>query len=114
MIVEKMSRAKPSHPNLTDLDMLDAVDVAQMLHMPISTVLDFARRDVIPGHKIGRRWIFLRDEIEATVRDAPGSRPLPAAVPSPAKTVPPAGSSSRGHPRRARLAESPAQAKLFG
>jgi hypothetical protein len=114
MILEEMARSKPSHPTLTDLDMLDAVEVAQLLRMPVSTVLDFARRDVIPGHKIGRRWIFLRDEIEATVRDAPGSRPLPAAALSPAKTALPAGSSSRGHPRSARLAESPAQAKLFG
>lgn len=23
---------------------------------------------VVPGHKLGRRWIFLRDEIEAAVR----------------------------------------------
>lgn len=107
-----MAGSKPSHPNLTDLDMLDAVEVAQLLRMPVSTVLDFARRDVIPGHKIGRRWIFLRDEIEATVRDAPGSRPLPAPALYPAKTAP-VGSSSRGHPRSARLAESPAQAKLF-
>jgi hypothetical protein len=121
MIVEKMARSKPSHPNLTDRDMLDAVEVAQMLRMPVSTVLDFARRvldfarrDVIPGHKIGRRWIFLRDEIEATVRDAPGSRPLPAAAPPPAKTALPAGPRSHGHPRDARSARSPDQATLFG
>ena len=111
---EKMAGSKPSHPNLTDLDMLDAVEVAQLLRMPVSTVLDFARRDVIPGHKIGRRWIFLRDEIEATVRDAPGSRPLPAAVPPPAKPALPAGPRSRGHPRGARSAASSAQARLFG
>ena len=109
-----MARSKPSHPNLTDLDMLDAVEVAQLLRMPVSTVLDFARRDVIPGHKIGRRWIFLRDEIEATVRDAPGSRPVPASAPSPTKPALPAGQRSRGHPRGARSAASSAQAMLFG
>ena len=109
-----MAGSKPSHPNLTDLDMLDAVEVAQLLRMPVSTVLDFARRDVIPGHKIGRRWIFLRDEVEATVRDAPGSRPVPAAAPPPTKPALQAGRRSRGHPGVARSAESSAQAKLFG
>jgi hypothetical protein len=39
--------------------------------MPISTVLEYARRGLIPGHKLGRRWIFIRDEIEAAVRAAP-------------------------------------------
>ena len=28
----------------------------------------------LPGRKLGRRWIFLRDEIEATVRGQPGDR----------------------------------------
>lgn len=114
MIRGEVARSKPSHPKLTDLDMLDAVEVAQLLRMPVSTVLDFARHDVIPGHKIGRRWIFLRDEIEATVRHAPGSRPLPTVAPAPAKTALPAGRRSRGHPRAAGSAESPAQATLFG
>lgn len=54
--------------------MLDARQVAELLHMPLSTVLDFARRGVLPGHKLGRRWIFLRDELEAGVRDAPACR----------------------------------------
>jgi excisionase family DNA binding protein len=108
-----MAASKPSHPNLTDLDMLDAAEVAELLRMRVSTVLDLARRGVIPGHKIGRRWIFLRDEIETTVRRAPGSRPSPTAAPPPAKTEPPDGRRSRGHPRAAR-SQSPAQAKLFG
>ena len=51
--------------------MLAAREVAELLHIPLSTVLDFARRGVLPGHKLGRRWIFLRDELEAGVRDAP-------------------------------------------
>jgi len=29
---------------------------------------------VLPGRKLGRRWIFLRDELEAGVRDAPARR----------------------------------------
>jgi hypothetical protein len=53
---------------LTREDVLDGGDVAELLDMPISTVLEYARRGVLPARKLGRRWIFLRDEIEARVR----------------------------------------------
>ena len=49
-------------------DVLDGRDVAELLHMPISTVLEYARRGLLPARKLGRRWIFIRDEIEAAVR----------------------------------------------
>jgi excisionase family DNA binding protein len=52
-------------------DACDAHEVAELLHMPLSTVLDLARRGVLPGHKLGRRWIFLRDELELGLRHAP-------------------------------------------
>lgn len=58
-------------PRLTREDVLDGREVAELLHLPISTVLEYARRGVLPGRKLGRRWIFLRDEVEATVRQAP-------------------------------------------
>ncbi len=63
-----------THPRLTREDVLDGRDVAELLHLPISTVLEYARRGLLPGHKLGRRWIFLRDEIEAAVRSQPGDR----------------------------------------
>jgi excisionase family DNA binding protein len=63
-----------THPRLTREDVLDGRDVAELLHLPISTVLEYARRGLLPGHKLGRRWIFLRDEIEAAVRGRPGDR----------------------------------------
>jgi len=44
-----------------------------LLHLPHSTVLEFARRGVIPAHKLGRRWLFLRDEVDAAVRAAPAN-----------------------------------------
>jgi excisionase family DNA binding protein len=59
-------------PRLTREDVLDGRDVAELLHMPISTVLEYARRGLLPGHKLGRRWIFLRDEVEAAVRGRSG------------------------------------------
>jgi Helix-turn-helix domain len=62
-------------PRLTREDILDGRDVSELLHLPISTVLEYARRGVLPGRKLGRRWIFLRDEIEAAVRSRPRDRP---------------------------------------
>jgi excisionase family DNA binding protein len=61
----------PPHPRLTREDVLDGRAVADLLHLPISTVLEYARRGLLPGHKLGRRWIFLRDEIETAVRSGP-------------------------------------------
>jgi excisionase family DNA binding protein len=63
--------ASSSRPRLTAVDVLDGAEVARLLHLPVSTVLDFARRGVLPGRKLGRRWIFLRDELEYAVRAAP-------------------------------------------
>ncbi len=68
------SDARPSHirPRLTREDVLDCREVGELLHLPVSTVLEYARRGLLPGHKLGRRWIFLRDEIEAAVRGQMG------------------------------------------
>jgi excisionase family DNA binding protein len=66
-----MPTSIPTHPRLTREDVLDGGDVAELLHLPLSTVLEYARRGLLPGHKLGRRWIFLRDEIEAAVRSRP-------------------------------------------
>jgi excisionase family DNA binding protein len=74
----------PPRRSLTREDVLDAQEVADLLHMPLSTVLDFARRGILPGHKLGRRWIFLRDELEAGVREAPGSLDFPTRPERPA------------------------------
>ena len=63
----------PTHPRLTREDVLDGRDVAELLHLPLSTVLEYARRGLLPGRKLGRRWIFLRDEIEVAVRWRPGA-----------------------------------------
>lgn len=63
-----------THPRLTREDVLDGREVAELLHLPVSTVLEYARRGLLPGHKLGRRWIFLRDEVEAAVRSRPGDR----------------------------------------
>lgn len=53
---------------LTRDDVLDGREVAELLHIPTSTVLEYARRSLLPARKLGRRWIFIRDEIESAVR----------------------------------------------
>jgi excisionase family DNA binding protein len=44
---------------------MTAAEVAALLRVPRSTVEDWARRDVVPSRKIGRRRLFLRPKIEA-------------------------------------------------
>ena len=46
-------------------DVLTAGEVARLLHVPKSTVEDWARRGVIPSKKVGRRRLYLRQRIEA-------------------------------------------------
>ena len=50
-------------------DVLTAGEVARLLHVPKSTVEDWARRGVIPSRKVGRRRLYLRQRIEALLLD---------------------------------------------
>jgi excisionase family DNA binding protein len=50
---------------LTAADVLDAGEVAELLHMPRSSVEDLARRGVVPSRKVGRRRLFIRSRVEA-------------------------------------------------
>ena len=73
------ARGEATLRGLTRHDVLSGRDVAELPGMPPSTVLEYARRGVIPAHKLGRRWIFIRDEVDAVVRSAPShSTPRPA------------------------------------
>lgn len=69
---------------LTREDVLDVREVADLLHMPLSTIFDYARRGLLPAHKLGRRWVFLHDELDAALRMAPRSA---AAQPAPQPPV---------------------------
>jgi excisionase family DNA binding protein len=52
---------------LTAADVLCAGEVAELLHVPVSTVHDWARRGVLPSRKIGRRRLYIRQQIEAVL-----------------------------------------------
>ena len=49
---------------LTRADVLTAREVGDLLHLPPSTVYDLARRGLLPAHRVGRAWRFIRQEIQ--------------------------------------------------
>jgi len=51
-------------PGLRRDDVLSAGEVADLLHMPVSTVYYLARRGDIPACRLGRTWRFLLPRIE--------------------------------------------------
>ncbi|HUB74242.1 MAG TPA: helix-turn-helix domain-containing protein [Solirubrobacteraceae bacterium] len=46
---------------------MTARDVALLLHAPVSTVEDWARRRILPSVKVGRRRLYIRQDIEAAL-----------------------------------------------
>ncbi len=56
---------------------LDRTEIVEPgLHAPVSTVEDWARGDILPSVKIGRRRLYIREQIE-TVLTEPGRRTRP-------------------------------------
>jgi excisionase family DNA binding protein len=54
---------------LTGADVMTAVEVSELLHLPVSTVYYLARRGELPASRLGRTWRFLRPRIEELLRD---------------------------------------------
>ena len=44
-------------------ELLTAEEVAELLHIPRSTVNDYARRGVLPSIKLGRHVRFVRSDV---------------------------------------------------
>jgi excisionase family DNA binding protein len=59
---------------LTAADVMTASDVAVLLHAPVSTVEDWARRGILPSVKIGRRRLYIRQSIEAVLTSGTPTR----------------------------------------
>jgi excisionase family DNA binding protein len=49
---------------LTRDDVMTAGEVAELLHLPVSTVYMLAQRGEIPSCRLGRTWRFLRSNLE--------------------------------------------------
>jgi len=56
---------------LTAADVMTGREVAALLHAPVSTVEDWARRNILPSVKIGRRRLYIRQSIEAVLTGRP-------------------------------------------
>jgi excisionase family DNA binding protein len=62
-IIDRPSAAIP-RSGLTRAEVMTAGEVAELLHLPVSTVYYLARRGEIPACRLGRAWRFLRPRIE--------------------------------------------------
>jgi excisionase family DNA binding protein len=62
-------RALDLDPSFTRNDLLTPADLAAVLQVQRSTALDYLRRGVIPGRKIGRNWFVLRSQLDAYLAD---------------------------------------------
>jgi Helix-turn-helix domain len=65
----------PSTPSarLTADDVMTAREVAGLLHSPVSTVEDRARRGLLPSVKVGRR-LYIRRHVEDVLLAGPRAR----------------------------------------
>jgi hypothetical protein len=52
-----------------------AREVASLLHTPVSTVEDRARRSVLPSVKVGCRRLYIRQHVEAALLSEPPAQP---------------------------------------
>jgi excisionase family DNA binding protein len=55
-------------PALTRDQVMTAAEVAELLHLPVSTIYFLARRGKLPASRFGRTWRFLRPRIEEVLR----------------------------------------------
>ena len=58
------SRNPAGRVPLTRDEVMTASEVAELLHLPVSTVYYLARRGELPASRLGRTWRFLRPRIE--------------------------------------------------
>jgi excisionase family DNA binding protein len=61
--------AGPPPAFLTRDDVMTAPEVAELLHLPLSTVYQLARQRKLPASRLGRTWRFFRPRIEQMLRD---------------------------------------------
>jgi molybdopterin-binding protein len=47
------------------VDTLNAEEAAQLLHLNVKRVQGLARAGKLPAARVGRKWLFRRDELEA-------------------------------------------------
>lgn len=50
-------------------DTMDVAEAAAMLRAEVATVLQYARRGDLPGTRIGKSWVFLREDVMSFLRE---------------------------------------------
>jgi excisionase family DNA binding protein len=55
---------------LTRAELMTAREVAELLDVPVSTVLEWGRRGTLPRVKLGRHVRFIRAHVEAAILEA--------------------------------------------
>ncbi len=63
------SRDQAGRAALTRDEVMTASQVAELLHLPVSTVYYLARRGELPASRLGRTWRFLRPRIERLLEE---------------------------------------------
>lgn len=53
---------------MQDHQTLGIDEAAALLHAETATVMQFARRGELPGTRIGKSWVFLREDVIAFLR----------------------------------------------
>jgi excisionase family DNA binding protein len=66
--VEIPTPAVPTCVGLTRDQVMTAREVADLLHLPVSTVYHLARQGELPARRLGRTWRFLRPRLEELLR----------------------------------------------
>ena len=69
------SRNPAGRVPLTRDEVMTASEVAELLHLPVSTVYYLARRGELPASRLGRTWRFLRPELEQAIKGLPQQPP---------------------------------------
>ena len=49
------------------MNTLDAAEAARLLHLNVKRVQSLARAGKLPAARVGRKWLFRRDELEALI-----------------------------------------------
>lgn len=62
--IKDLRAGVPARRGLTRDEVMTAAEVAELLHLPVSTVYYLARRGELPACRLGRAWRFLRPRIE--------------------------------------------------
>ncbi len=59
---------KPTMMSTSSDDVLTLPEVAVYLKIPRTTVYKLVHQNKLPGHKVGKHWRFMRDEVDGWLK----------------------------------------------